>query len=242
MKSLYLNSQHIYRVERDHSALKLLSHQQTPRWMPLNRISHLHVFGDIDWQGAALNACITHNISINLYHEQGLLGHFVRHQTPQSHLQSQLSALVQLHPQAVNAWADAQQYHQQKRLLKHLALPKRHYKISTLKQHLLYQIAIRHHYYQWQTDLPHLQNMLTAQLYHILTHYGFEPLDSPLVKPLSDLISWDYWQLALKGELPKRSTPKQRVYYFEKHQAQTERHCRTYLKQLWHHLGEIHES
>lgn len=165
-------------------------------------------------------------------------GHVVRHQNLQSHWQSQLPALVQLHPQTVKAWADAQQYRQQKHLIKQLNLPKRHYEATVLKQHLLHQIAIRHHYYRWQTDLPHLQNLLITQLYHILMHYGFELLDSPLVKPLSELISWDFWRLALNGDLPQRSTQKQRVYYFEHHQANTERLCRQYLKQLWQQLLE----
>jgi hypothetical protein len=246
MRPLYLDGEHVQRVEWDHAALKLLGKNQSPQWVPLHKVSHIIVFNPIDWQGKALQSCMKAGVSISFSERQGYIGYCSGKQTRQAHLHSQFVQLFSLHSEQLNNWFYAQQQRRLKQLRKRFHLKKTNLDSDTIRQQLEQIICLRYQHYHWKDDIKLLSSLLITQQYLLLPYYGFsqsqlqqyEP-QQQLLQCLQKLVSWEFWQLAANGELPRNNHNRQRVRYFHQHQLMTEKLSRYYINSLWSTLSDL---
>lgn len=238
-KPLYLDQADVKRIEWDAGALKIYRKRHAPAWAPLIQISHISLFGLIDWQGEALQHCLQAGISIDYISSQGKLGRLTPVVLAKPHLETTLPALVEQYPQQVENWFDAQQQKRNRQLIKRFGL-KRASCEKKVKEVLL-QRVFKHCYYHWEADLPILAALLNRHISLLLGYFGFDPESAQtwrLTTLLEQLHMLDYWQWAASGDLPQRGLNRCRVAWHHRHQHAIETRLRHSIRHLWQTLQQ----
>lgn len=246
---LYLDQSKVTRVEWDHAALKIISHQQSPLWFPLEKIAYVMVTGNIDWEGEALQQCMQANVSITFTNHDGFSGFCSGKAARPSHLHSQLVTLYEQYSDQLTPWFAQQQHHKMAQLNKQFHTGDLTHKPDALKHLLNQHICLQYQYFYWQRDSQQLTALLTTQHYHLLPYFGFfiqqfqqSQIHHQLAESLIKLAEWELWQRAAQGHLPKHSNQKQRIHYFHQHQLRIEQKTRYYIHSLWKTLSEYSQE
>ncbi len=242
---LYLDIAQADRVGVDGSALRVVTHAQAEVFFPLRRVSRVVVTGKVEWETAALLACLEYGVPVAFRGRDGrLLGHCL------SDRSSTVSLENLLHAGADSAQGDAlyQQWraHEENRWVVRMGkacglrlrvttaqavLPGLE---SLLQQRLPCPFAL----FRAQLEAP-----IASHVAEVLAMYGFsDNIHLPLTRRVH--VSRDVGRLlwleacwwVARGSVPELGERGLRyavVQFYESHQAHFEERARVALNRLW---------
>ena len=251
-QALYLDSLQADHVSLDTVALRVQTHAQVTLFYPLRRIARVVVTGKVEWQTAALLACLDYGIPLAFRERDGrLIGHCLSERSNQTPLEALLVYCAD-HPEGddlYQQWRCQEEYQWVQR-----AGRTRHYH---LQGRLAYQVLGQVE--RWlQAQLPCRFAQFTAQLQapiashvaEVLAAYGFsDNIHLPatrrvhLARDLAQLLLLEAYWLVLRGERPtldaQRGLRYSLIAFYEKHQAHFEERARIALNRLWRQLKTL---
>lgn len=248
-KPLYLDIAQANRVELEAVALKVQAHDKADSFYPLRRVSRVVVTGKVEWQTAALLACLEYGIPVAFRGRDGaLVGHCLSDRSSQTALETLLGAC------ADSAEGDAlyQQWrvHEESQWVRRMGKACQRIFHGTLAHSILPQVEplvqalLPCHFGQFTAQL---QAPVGSHVAEILAAYGFsDNIHLPLTRRIHLsrdverlLVLEAYW-LAVRGEVPRlfenRGLRYSVVHFYETRQAHFEERARIALNRLWRTL------
>lgn len=245
-KPLYLDVAQANEVVLEAVALRVKAFDQADSFYPLRRISRVVVTGKVEWQTAALLACLEYGIPVAFRGRDGVLvGHCL------SDRSSQTSLETLLHACADDAAGDTlyQQWrvHEESRWVLRMGRACQHIFQGTLAHSVLPQVETL-----VQAQLPcrfgqfvgQLQVPIASHVTEVLAAYGFsDNIQLPLTRrvhlsrDVEKLLLLEAYWLVVRGEVPllfaERGLRYSVVHFYESQHAHFEERARIALNRLW---------
>lgn len=249
MRAVYLNASQVQRVKLEGPALKVICRNRSEQYFPLTRISRVVSIGPVAWSSAALMECLRWRVPVTLLDRQGkLIGMCVGAWPQDSQFNTLLDAFFTLDDglQRLKDWFDSQE---RRRLL---ALQKKHnLKLADLRAPLVrgyLTLALKQRKVPVDPGLfERLYPLSLAHVAEILAAYQIQPaILEPshgwrgLTAYLADLLTWEWWELALAGRLGvcRMLDQRQVVACYESHAEVIKNQAHYWIGQLWRWLEQ----
>lgn len=245
-KPLYLDVAQANAVELEAVALRVKAHDKADSFYPLRRVSRVVVTGKVEWQTAALLACLEYGIPVAFRGRDGVLvGHCLSDRSSRTPLEELLHACAdsaegdalyqnwRVHEESLWVLRMGRACHRQFRGgVAHSILRE----VEPLVQA---QLPCRFGQFSEQLQTP-----IASHVAEVLAAYGFsDNIHLPLTRRVhltrdleKRLLQEAYW-LVVRGETPRlfenRGLRYSIVHFYETHQAHFEERARIALNRLW---------
>lgn len=248
-KPLYLDVAQANEVALEAVALRVKAYERADSFYPLRRISRVVVTGKVEWQTAALLACLEYGIPVAFRGRDGVLvGHCLSDRSSQTPLEELLHAC------ADNAAGDAlyQQWrvHEESRWVQRMARACQRPLLGSVAHSVLPQVEAL-----VQAQLPcrfglfvaQLQAPIASHVSEVLAAYGFsDNIHLPLTRrvhvsrEVEKLLLLEAYWLVVRENAPVlfegRGLRYSVVHFYENHHAHFEERARIALNRLWRTL------
>jgi hypothetical protein len=247
-KPLYLDIAQANKVELETVALRVKSHEQADSFYPLRRIARVVVTGKVEWQTAALLACLEYGIPVAFRGRDGrLLGHCLNDRSSQTTLEE----LLQTNADTPEGDALYQQWRvgEESRWVVRIGRASRQIFHATVAHSIMPLVEPL-----LQQRLPcslgmfvgQLQAPIASHVAEILAAYGFsDNIHLPLTRrvhlsrDVEKLLLLEAYWLVLHGNVPQpteRGWRYSMVQFYETQQGHFEERARIALNRLWRSL------
>lgn len=248
-KPLYLDIAQAKAVELEAVALKVRAYERADSFFPLRRISRVIVTGKVEWQTAALLACLEYGIPVAFRGRDGaLIGHCLSDRSCQVSLETLLQA------SADSAEGDALYHnwrvHEESQWVRRMGRACQCTFVGAVAHSVMAQVEPL-----VQACLPcrfalfreQLQAPVASHVLEVLAAYGFSdniqlPLSRRvhLSRDLEKLLLLEAYWLVVRGQVPQvfaeRGLRYSMVHFYETQHAHFEERARIALNRLWRTL------
>ena len=248
-KPLYLDVAQANEVELEAVALRVKAHERADSFYPLRRISRVVVTGKVEWQTAALLACLEYGIPVAFRGRDGVLvGHCLSDRSSQTSLETLLHAAADS-PEGdrlYHNWRVHEEMRWVKRMERACQLTLQgsvaHSVLPQVEPLVQARLPCRFGQFAGQLQAP-----IASHVVEVLAAYGFsDNIQLPLTRrvhlsrEMEKLLLLEAYWLVVRGEAPHlfadRGLRYSVVHFYESHQGHFEERARIALNRLWRTL------